>query len=135
MSREQKTVPYKPTNKLHDPNRNTHSGFNQPIPFACKAKQFFDFQTITTNAKNYIFKGTLLILRFYIVFISGYFKNFRSKKYILTLVPIFIVCPTLGVIGFFLRHRLVSLAKRCCGKSNQQQDEKDVSKVGLPCYT
>jgi hypothetical protein len=54
------------------------------------------------------------------------FKNeqfetiFRSKKYILTLVPIFVVCPTLGVAGFLLRHRLRSLAKRCCRKKGEQ---------------
>ena len=54
----------------------------------------------------------------------------RSKKYIVTLVPIFVVGPAMAVAGFFLRHRLVSLAKRCCGRKSQS-DDKDFSKVTI----
>jgi hypothetical protein len=45
----------------------------------------------------------------------------------LTLVPIFVVFPTLGIAGFFLRHKLVSLAKKCCGST--PPEDKDLSKV------
>jgi hypothetical protein len=63
-----------------------------------------------------------------IVFNLLCFQTFcRSKKYILTLVPIFVVGPALGFAIFLLRHKLLTLFKKCCGSS--EVEEKDVSKV------
>ncbi len=50
-----------------------------------------------------------------------------SRKYILTLVPIFVVCPALAVAAFFFRKRLMKLGQKCCD-CNQNQD-KDPAKV------
>ena len=60
-------------------------------------------------------------------FVKTFQQIFRSKKYILTLVPIFVVCPALGFAIFILRHKLIRLIKKCCGSN--QVEEKDVSKV------
>lgn len=51
----------------------------------------------------------------------------NSKKYVLTLVPIFVVCPALAVGLWFLRHKIIRAQRRYC--SCGAGSDKDGAKI------
>ena len=74
---------------------------------------------------------------FHFVFIEEYVTQlfyyivsvFSSKKYVLTLVPIFVVCPALAFILWLTRHRIARWLPCCKKAAAAALADKDGAKV------